>query len=430
MELSITIMEKYGKILLVAMPVFFVLILLEKLYSWYKEKDKINSMDTVSSITSALTMVTKNVLGLSITILSYGWIEERIAITHITSTWLTFVIAFVVLDFSHYWIHRIEHKINFFWNSHIVHHSSEEFDLACAVRQPISSFVKIFSFFMIPAALLGISPVVIATIIPIQFFAQFWYHTRHINRMGFLEKILVTPSHHRVHHSFNDVYLDKNLSQIFIIWDKLFGTFQEELPNVTPVYGITRPMRTWNPIKINFVHMWLLIKDAWRAEKLKDKLQIWFKPTGWRPADVEKKYPVFKIEDVYDFEKYETKKSTFFSTWTYLQLILLMLIVGYLLGNIANIGSPNMFVYGGFVFIYVYALTELMDGSKYAMFWEILKATFGFVIIVYLGDWFGSDSFYSPLSKLLLAYFIISVCVTGWLIVSKQKIVSLQKTVA
>lgn len=430
MKLSITIMEKYGKILLVAMPAFFVLILLEKLYSWYKEKDKINSMDTVSSITSALTMVTKNVLGLSITILSYGWIEERIAITHITSTWLTFVIAFVVLDFSHYWIHRIEHKINFFWNSHIVHHSSEEFDLACAVRQPISSFVKIFSFFMIPAALLGISPVVIATIIPIQFFAQFWYHTRHINRMGFVEKILVTPSHHRVHHAFNDVYLDKNLSQIFIIWDKLFGTFQEELPNVTPVYGITRPMRTWNPIKINFVHMWLLIKDAWRAEKLKDKLQIWFKPTGWRPADVEKKYPVFKIEDVYDFEKYETKKSTFFSTWTYLQLILLMVIVGYLLGNIANIGSPNMFFYGGFVFIYVYALTELMDGSKYAMFWEILKGTFGFAIIVYLGDWFGSDSFYSPLSKLLLAYFIISVCVTGWLIVSKQKIVSLQKTVA
>ena len=199
-------------------------------------------MDTVSSLSSAITMVIKNVLGLSFTILSYKWIEERVALTHITTNGLTYVIAFICLDFSHYWIHRIDHKINFFWNSHIVHHSSEEFDLACAVRQPISSFVKIFSLFLLPAALLGISPLVIATVTPIQFFAQFWYHTRYIKRMGFLEHILVTPSHHRVHHAFNKEYMDKNMAQIFIIWDKLFGTFQEERADIIPVYGITRPM--------------------------------------------------------------------------------------------------------------------------------------------------------------------------------------------
>lgn len=163
-------MEKYGKILLFAMPIFFILILLEKLYGFYIKKEKVNNMDTVSSLTSAITMVTKNVLGLSITIISYSWIQEKIALTHITTNWLTYVIAFVALDFSHYWVHRIDHANNFFWNSHIVHHSSEEFDLACAVRQPISSFVKIFSIFMIPAALLGISPLVVATVTPIQFF--------------------------------------------------------------------------------------------------------------------------------------------------------------------------------------------------------------------------------------------------------------------
>lgn len=210
-------MEKYGKILLIAMPIFFFLILLEKWYGWYIKKDKINTLDTVSSLTSGISMVTKNVLGLSFTILSYEWIVGKVAITHISTTWLTYVLAFVSLDFAHYWIHRIDHKINFFWNSHIVHHSSEEFDLSCAVRQPISSFVKIFSIFLLPAALLGISPIVIATVTPIQFFAQFWYHTRYINRMGFLEHILVTPSHHRVHHAFNEEYMDKNLAQIFII---------------------------------------------------------------------------------------------------------------------------------------------------------------------------------------------------------------------
>jgi hypothetical protein len=113
--------------------------------------------------------------------------------------------------------------------------------------------------------------------------------------MGFLEQIIVTPSHHRVHHAINPEYIDKNLSQIFIFWDKLFGTFQKELPEVPPVYGITRPVQTWNPIKINFQHLWLLAKDAWRANSLKDKIRIWFMPTGWRPADVAEKFPVYKI---------------------------------------------------------------------------------------------------------------------------------------
>jgi len=121
-------MEKYGKFLLIIMPVFIILIVLEKLYGLYVKKERMNHLDTASSLTSSITMITKNVLGLSFTILSYQWIEERVALTHIQSTWATYLIAFVVLDFSHYWIHRIEHANNFFWNSHIVHHSSEEFD--------------------------------------------------------------------------------------------------------------------------------------------------------------------------------------------------------------------------------------------------------------------------------------------------------------
>ena len=111
--------------------------------------------------------------------------------------------------------------------------------------------------------------------------------------VGFLEYILVTPSHHRVHHAINKEYLDKNLSQIFIIWDKLFGTFQKELNEVPPVYGVKRPVRSWNPIFINFTHLMLLIKDAWRTNNWYDKLRIWFMPTGWRPKDVENEFPAF-----------------------------------------------------------------------------------------------------------------------------------------
>ena len=309
-------METYGKILLIAMPAFLLLVLFEKWYGWYKGNDTVRGMDMFSSLSSGVTNVTKDVLGLSFSIISYEWLVKHIAIYHVQSTVWTYVIAFIVLDFSGYWIHRIDHKVNLFWNNHIIHHSSEEFNLACALRQSISTFVQIFTFLLIPAALLGVPASVIAIVAPIHLFAQFWYHTRHINKMGILEKIIVTPSHHRVHHAINPEYIDKNLSQIFIFWDKLFGTFQKELPDVPPVYGITRPVRTWNPVKINFQHLWLLIKDAWRTKSWKDKLRIWFMPTGWRPADVTEKYPVYKIEDVYAFEKYNPASSPFLYAWS------------------------------------------------------------------------------------------------------------------
>lgn len=237
-------MEAYGKILLIAMPAFLLLVLFEKWYGWYKGNDTVRGMDMISSLSSGITNVTKDVLGLSITILTYDWLVNKIAVYHIQSTLWTYIIAFIVIDFAGYWVHRIDHKINVFWNSHLVHHSSEEFNLACALRQSISVFIRLFTFLLIPAALLGVSTEVIAIIAPIQLFAQFWYHTRHIKKMGFLEKIIVTPSHHRVHHAINPEYIDKNLSQIFIIWDKIFGTFQEELPDKPPVYGITRPVST------------------------------------------------------------------------------------------------------------------------------------------------------------------------------------------
>lgn len=414
-------MEQYGKILLIAMPAFLALVLFEKWYGWYKGKDTVRTMDMISSLSSGVTNVTKDVLGLAIAVISYEWLVQHLALTHIGTTWVTYLVVFIVLDFAGYTVHALDHKINFFWNSHIIHHSSEEFNLACALRQSISVFVRLFAILLLPAALLGIDPKVIALVAPLHLFAQFWYHTQHIGKMGFLEKIIVTPSHHRVHHALNKEYIDKNYGQIFIFWDKWFGTFQEELPDVKPVYGITRPVQTWNPIKINFQHMWLMIKDAWRAKNVKDKFRIWFMPTGWRPADVESKYPVYKIEDAYHFEKYNPQASAFLQVWSWIQLLLLLLFVSYLFGNIAAIGKPNIFIYGAFIFLMVYAFTELMDGSRYAFIWEIMKAALGIGIIIYLGDWFGANAILPWMSSLLIAYFIVSVGVSVWLTFVKQK---------
>lgn len=417
-------METYGKILLIAMPAFLLLVLAETFYGVWKNKRTVRNLDMISSLSSGVTNVTKDVLGLSIAILGYGWLMNKVALTHVDSGFLTYFIAFMALDFAGYWVHRLDHEYNFFWNAHIIHHSSEDFNLACALRQSISVVLRIFTIFLLPAALLGVPATVIAVVAPLHLFAQFWYHTQHINRMGFLEKIIVTPSHHRVHHAINPEYLDKNYGQIFIFWDKWFGTFQEELVDRPPVYGITRPVQTWNPIKINFMHLSLLIKDAWHTKDWKDKFRIWFMPTGWRPADVAEKFPVYKINDVYNMQKFDSKASLSLHVWSWVQMLMVLLFISYLFGNIASINSLNasyIYLYGLFVFLTVYAYTELMDRNKYAIVWEIIKNSFAAAIILQTGDWFGSDAFSIVIKYVVAAYCILSTMVTLWFVMKHAK---------
>lgn len=417
-------METYGNILLIAMPAFLILVLFEKWYGWKKGRDTVRNMDMISSLSSGVTNVTKDVLGLAIAIGIYPFMLKWLAVTKIENTIVVYILTFIIIDFLGYWVHRLSHKVNLFWNLHVIHHSSEEFNLACALRQSISSFFNLFTVLLLPAAILGIPKEVIDVVVPIQLFAQFWYHTQHINKMGFLEKIIVTPSHHRVHHAVNPEYMDKNLSQIFIVWDKLFGTYVEEKKDVPPIYGITRPARTWNPIKINFQHIWLLIKDAWRTNSWKDKFTLWFKPTGYRPADVAQKYPVKKIEDVYNFEKYDTRTSPAFNVWAWVQLLLILVSIAYLFGNIAYINSLDgsyIYWYGAFVFITVYALTDLMDRNRYAIVWEILRSGLGLYFLYSQDDWFGASQWLSSIKYILGAYFILSIIVTGGFAIKHRK---------
>lgn len=401
-------METYGKILIIAMPLFLLFVLFEKWYGWRKGFDTVRTLDMISSLSSGVTNSTKDVLGLSVAIISYSWLVEHLTIYKVQSSWMLYIIAFLALDFAGYWVHRLAHTVNFFWNNHIVHHSSEEFNLACALRQSISVYFRIYAFLLIPAAIFGVPQQVIAVVAPLHLFAQFWYHTRHINKMGWLEYVIVTPAHHRVHHAINPEYLDKNYGQIFIFWDRMFGTFQEERADIPAVYGVTRPVRTWNPIKINFMHLWLLAKDAWHTQSWKDKLRVWIMPLGWRPADVIEKYPVTKIEDVYHFEKYDTPAPKGMMVYLWIQLFCLLLLVSYLFGNVASIGLTNMMYYGLFVFAQVYALTEFMDRNPRALIYELVKNLICVGGILYYGGWFGLQNYFSASSYILIGYFVIS----------------------
>jgi sterol desaturase/sphingolipid hydroxylase (fatty acid hydroxylase superfamily) len=414
-------MKEYAAVLVIAMPLFLALILIEKLYGYYKGEDSAPIMDSVSSISSGIINSLKDVLGLSVTLLSYEWMSQNLALFQQEISITSIIIAFIAIDFYGYWSHRLAHQINFLWNKHAIHHSSEEFNLSCALRQSISSFVNLFTFLLIPAAILGVPAKVIAITLPIHLFLQFWYHTKHIKKLGFLEQIIVTPSHHRVHHAINPEYMDKNHGQIFIFWDKLFGTYQEELDSVPAVFGITRPAQTWNPFRINFQHLWLLISDAWRAENWKDRFTIWFKPTGWRPENFEEKYPVTKISNVYSFNKYGTQHSNILMYWSTIQMFVTLGLVSYLYLSIAQMELQNIFIYGTFIFISVYSYTELMDTNNYSLFWESVRFVFGIGIISYFGNWFNIDVSIPFGTQIVISYLVISLGVNIYFVSSGFK---------
>ncbi len=403
-------MQEYARILNYAIPFFLILIALEYGASMLMHKQVNRLFDTISSLSSGITNVIKDVLGLSIVIISYGWLVDHLAIYHIQSTILTYVLAFIGIDFAGYWIHRWSHEINVFWNRHIIHHSSEEFNLSCALRQSVSEIFALFTFTYIPMAILGIPAQVVAVVAPIQLFAQFWYHTRLIHKMGWLEYILVTPSHHRVHHAINPEYMDKNYSQIFIIWDKLFGTFQPEKEEIPVVYGVTRAVHTWNPWIINYQHLWLLISDAWRTKSWLDKLKIWVMPTGWRPADVSTAFPVPYTKEIYLRNKYDTIASPLFKAWAVGQLLITLLLMMFLFNNIGTIPFSSVLLYGLFLFVNIFAYTSLMDGNLIGIAAEVLKFALG-IIILYINDyqWFNIDNSIPNGTMIVLGYLVLSL---------------------
>ena len=404
-----------------AIPGFILLVVIESIAARIMGRSVNKGMDVISSLSSGMTNTLKSLLGLSIVILSYDWMVSNWAIFDIKSTLWLYIVAFICIDFASYWSHRFNHVVNLFWNRHIVHHSSEEFNLSCALRQSISDILEIYFFLYIPMAIIGVPTQVVAIVAPLHLFAQFWYHTRLINRMGFLEHIIVTPSHHRVHHAINKEYIDKNLAAIFIIWDKLFGTFQEELKDVPPVYGTLKPVQTWNPVVINFIHLWGIIKDAWRTRSWWDKLRIWFMPTGWRPDDVKEKYPIAITEDVYNRPKYDTNPSKAMLYWSWFQLVFNNALMYYALVSFGKFDYFYLALYMGFLFISIFAYTSLMDGHKMALFFEVLKVISGVSLIYLMDGWYGLDEVMFGASYLIITYLVMSLLATVYFLYLERR---------
>ena len=399
-------MDTYANILLITIPIFLVLIFVEISYGVWKNDLKHSYMDTISSLSSGFTNLMVDILGLGIIIFSYPFFYERLKVIELEESILLYFIAFVCVDFASYCHHRLKHSINIFWNMHVIHHSSEEFNLACALRQSITNNLGIGILFLVPAALLGVPPKMISILGPLHLFGQFWYHTRHIGKLGWLEYILVTPSQHRVHHAINKEYIDKNLAAIFCIWDRAFGTFQEELDDVPCVYGTLKPVRTWNPILINFQHLWFLTQDAWHTSSIVDKAKIWFMPTGWRPKDVVTKIPRSKVENVFNQEKYKFEYSFIHKVFVGFHFLTLNIVLYIFLSSFANLSFADKTGYFLLIFSTIFSFSSVMDGYKWSINFEFMRIFLGLLILYFQEELF--LTYNSSMTMFLSCYLIVS----------------------
>jgi sterol desaturase/sphingolipid hydroxylase (fatty acid hydroxylase superfamily) len=264
-------------------PIVVALLLFEIIYSVWARKGVYGFQDTITNLGTGIGNQCVNLAVAFFVFKWYGWLYQ-FAPWQVPTTWYTMLSLLILSDFIFYWFHRTGHRINIFWAAHMPHHSSEEMNLSVGVRASFTQRIFQFLFFDWVLVLVGFSPEQVYAVAAIHLLLAYWHHTRLIKRMGWFEKLFVAPSHHRVHHGVNPQYIDKNYSEFLIIWDKLFGTYEEEVEEVC--YGITHPPRTWDPLYINFQYWRQLVGDAWRTEKGWDKLRIWFMPTGWRPPDL------------------------------------------------------------------------------------------------------------------------------------------------
>lgn len=293
-----------AQIIVLATPVFLALIALELVVGWRRGRNTYRLADALNSIGLGVMSQVTGVIGRTLRIGIYAAMFHAVALWQLpTSEPWVWVLALLMYDFCYYWQHRFGHTCALLWAAHVVHHQSADYNLSTALRQTSSSVFTTWVFYL-PMALLGVPPLVFASVALIDLLYQYWVHTQHIARLGWFDRWFCSPSNHRVHHAVNERYLDRNFGGILIIWDRLFGTFAEEDDAEPCVYGTRKPLHSWNPLWANLEVYADLARDSWRARHWRDKLRVWFKHPGWRPADVAQRWPraPFDIATVQRFD--------------------------------------------------------------------------------------------------------------------------------
>ncbi|MGO4391998.1 lysoplasmalogenase family protein [Variovorax sp. M-6] len=317
-----------GQIIVLATPVFFLLIGIEFLVGRLRARrgtgqDTYRLPDTLNSIGLGMLSQISAVLTGLLRIGIYTACWSAFALFPDEDFWMRWygwLAALVFYDFCYYWLHRFGHESAVLWAAHVVHHQSQHYNLSTALRQTSSGALFGWIFYL-PMAIAGVPPLVFGVVALIDLLYQFWVHTEQVGRLGWFDRWFCSPSNHRVHHAVNDRYVDRNYGGVLIVWDRLFGTFKEE--DEPCVYGTRSPLRSWDPVWANAEVYWSLARDSWRTRRWSDKLRLWFKPPGWRPADLAASDPKPPF-DVRQVQRYEPPASHGVQAFAALQFALLL----------------------------------------------------------------------------------------------------------
>lgn len=379
----------YSQAVSLAIPVFVGLIAVEFAADRVRGTRYYHLADSINSLSCGMVSTGVKIFFGFLGLYFYEWALLHLAQFHLpASHWGTWVFAFVTYDFCYYWQHRCGHMIGLFWGSHVVHHQSEEFNLTTALRQPSPGIFLDWVFYL-PLALCGVPVAVLLGVGIVQLFYQFWPHTRTIGRLGVLDRWIQTPSNHRVHHAQNDIYLDRNYVGVFAVWDRLFGTFQEELDEEPCIYGIRGQLRSWNPVWANFHYYWAMAKDCWHAASWLDKVRVWFAHPGWRPADVAARYPKPAYDPHRDFVKYDPPRKLALSLYCVVQFAALMAANSHFLAVLPLQTKAWNAAYFLFLAASLVCLGGVMENRRGFLLADSVRLAVTGAIVAESGTWFG-----------------------------------------
>lgn len=274
---------QFPDVVTMAVPAFVVLVLIEMALWRATGRGNYETRDTAASLVMGLgSQIAPLFGGGALVFAVFLWAYEH-RLFDVPNSWQAVLLCFVLDDLRYYWWHRISHERRWFWASHVVHHSSQHYNLTTALRQTWTGQILGAVLFKTPLVLLGFHPAMVVFVGGLNLVYQFWIHTEQIDRLGPFEWVFNTPSHHRVHHATNPRYIDANYAGTLIIWDRIFGTFVPEDDAEKPRYGIVKNLGSFNPLVISF-HEWIaMARDVLNARSLREVLGYLFGPPGWSP---------------------------------------------------------------------------------------------------------------------------------------------------
>jgi alkylglycerol monooxygenase len=362
-----------------AVPFFLLALLIELAVDRFRGTGLYRANDAINSLSAGTLSTTIGYFTRLLPAVIWAYVLQNLALVDVAPAWFDlsprglalWALALLGFDFCYYWSHRMGHEISILWASHAVHHQSEDYNLSTALRQTSTGFLFTWIFYL-PLFLLGMPFEVFVTVNALDLIYQFWVHTQLVNKLGWVDRVFVTPSNHRVHHAQNEIYIDRNYGGILILWDRLFGTFQEELDEEPVIFGVRKPLGNWNPFWANLQVYHYLWFDAIRTRRWQDKIGIWFRRTGWRPPDVEARFPK-QTASLDHFHKFDPPMTPLTRRYVIGQFVVAAFGILWVGKLFAEEGAGAVLLPCLILWATLYGLGLISEGRNYAMRYELLR---------------------------------------------------------